>query len=37
MVDRESETSVVRQCQLLGLKRGKVYHVKWTTNLGQPA
>ncbi len=28
MVDRESETSVVRQCQLLGLKRGKVYHVR---------
>lgn len=29
MVDRESETSVVRQCQLLGVKRGRVYHVRY--------
>lgn len=28
MVDRESETPVVKQCRLLGIKRGKVYHVR---------
>lgn len=28
MVDRESETPIVKQCRLLGIKRGKVYHVR---------
>ena len=28
MVDRDSEIPVAKQCQLLGLKRGRVYHVR---------
>ncbi len=28
MVDRTSDTPVVKQCRLLGIKRGKVYHVR---------
>lgn len=28
MIDRKSDTSVAKQCRWLGIKRGKVYHVR---------